>query len=211
MKRTDKKFAFILVVMGIACLVSWKLYFKTYTQSDTVNIHNFPRRIGAWTSKDLPIPEREYAILETRNAFFRVYRHLSGKEVFLYIVYSQTNRKVSQPPEISYAGSGVSVVSHIKEVNFLPSHKIINVNKLLLEQGDTRQLAYYWFKVGDSFTHSYWKQQGLVALNTILGKPASSALIRISTVIKDANMEGAQQDVEDFASLIIPTLTTYLP
>ncbi len=211
MEKTGKEFAFILIIMGIACLVSWKLYFKTYTSSDTVNIHNFPRRLDSWTSRDLLIPEREYAIMETHNAFSRVYRHPSGKEVFLYIVYSQTNRKVSQPPEISYTGSGVSVVSRIKEINFLPSRKIINVNKLLLEQGDTRQVSYYWFKVGDSFTSSYWKQQSLVAWNTLLGKSASSALIRISATIETNDTQQAEQDVEEFSQLIIPALSTYLP
>jgi len=69
----------------------------------------------------------------------------------------------------------------------------------------------YWFKVGDEFTASYGRQQILIALKSLMGKPSSSALIRISTVIKDSDVDSAEKLLQDFAKLIIPHLEKYLP
>ena len=160
----------------------------------------------------MPITEDEYALLETRNAFTRRYFTQDGKEVYIFIVYSQHNRKVSHPPEVCYLGNGVSIIkSEMERLDGPKEYSLLKTNKLLLEKGDLRQVAYYWFKVGHSFTANYWKQQGLIALKTLLGKPASSALIRVSASVKDSATANAEQDMKDFIQIMIPLLFKYLP
>jgi len=44
------KYILILALLGVACAVSWNVYFKVYTQTDTVSIHSFPKQIGQWKS-----------------------------------------------------------------------------------------------------------------------------------------------------------------
>src|SRR3990172_441003 len=175
------KYFFILALLAVSCFISWGHFFKEYQQQDTVSIHEFPKSIGPWNSEEMTITDMEYAILETRNAFSRKYRTPAGQEVALFIVYSQNNRKVSHPPEVCYIGGGISVIN--KESVTIPGPQPdsdIAANKLLLEKGTSSYIAYYWFKVGDSFTPNYWKQQTLIAVKTLLGKPSSSALIRVS-------------------------------
>jgi len=88
---------------------------------------------------------------------------------------------------------------------------VIPVRKLSLEQGRYEHVAYYWFKVGDSFTSSYWGQQFRIAMNTFLGRNSSSALIRLSTVMEDDNEAKAEKDIQEFAALILPDIKEYLP
>ena len=213
MKTSDKSYILILLLFILSGVISWALYFKVYRQKDTIDIHQFPKTIGDWTSQDLLITDQEYAILETRNAFARRYFTPDGKEVYLLIVYSQNNRKVSHPPEICYTGSGVTILGSYRDsfsVNTNNSQPlVVNVNKLLLEQRDFKQISFYWFKVGNSFTTNYWKQQGLVALKTFLGKSASSALIRVSSTVKDSEQK-ALSDLKEFSQQIMPFLFTYL-
>ena len=71
MKRRDKNFIVIVILLGASCLIAWNLYFRVYQHIDKVNIHLFPKTIGEWNSQELPITEEEYAILETKNAFAR--------------------------------------------------------------------------------------------------------------------------------------------
>jgi len=179
-----------------------------------VNIHQFPKEIGEWSSLELPITEEEYAILETRNAFARKYYTDDGKEVFLLIVYSQNNRKVSHPPEICYTGSGVTILSNTRDSFAAQSPKVrgsaVFVNKLQLELKSTQQISFYWFKVGDTFTTNYWKQQALIALKTLSGRPASSALIRVSSTIEKEH-DRAISSLKEFCSTITPQLFEYLP
>jgi len=212
MKRKDISYTIIILLLGLSCIISWKVYFKVYHQVDTVNIHKFPTQIGDWSSKDLIITEKEYAILETRNVFVREYRNSKQEKIHLFIVYSQNNRKVSHPPEICYVGGGISVLGNVHDYLIEEANqKVIQTNKLLLEQGITQQVAFYWFKVGDTFTSSYWKQQFLIVLKTLLGQPSSSALIRVSATIGDNDQPKSESIIKEFSAKVVPLLRTYLP
>lgn len=208
----DRSFIVIVVLLLLAAAVTWQLYFKEYHQADTVSIHIFPNEIAGWTAKEIPISDGDYAILETRNAFVRRYTNPAGQFVDLFIIYSQNNRKVSHPPEICYTGSGATILSSVTQMIPLQVPAMtIRANKLTVEQRNNQQFMYYWFKVGDTFTSNYWQQQMLIALKTVTGKPASSALIRLSS---DINPDYPQKNaalIEDFTRAITPLLFKYLP
>jgi len=201
-----------VVIFAVSIIVSWNFYFKKYSQADTINIHEFPYAIGEWQGADLKISEEEYAILETRNAFARKYVDPQGNNVYLLIVYSQNNRKVSHPPEICYTGSGVDILAnHLAVIHLADQNLAIQANMLFLEKGEVQQVSYYWFKVGGAYTANYWRQQFLIAVNTLLGRPASSALIRVAANVGEGGMEAARARTERFVGQISPHLKTYLP
>ena len=177
-----------------------------------MDINTFPAVIESWTSENIPISEYDLAILETRNAFIRKYTSPEGKSIFLFIVYSQNNRKVSHPPEICYTGSGATIVSSAHDS--IPASGAIlsiQVNKLAVEKGPQKQVVFYWFKVGDTMTSNYWKQQSLIAIKSFTGEPASSALIRISMDADNENISPVTQDLKEFGQHILPYLFSYLP
>ena len=208
----NKKYLAIIGLLALSAIMSWNFYFRQYMAKDTVDITLFPQVIQAWTAEDLPLSETDYAILETRNVFVRCYTSAQGDKVYLFIVYSQNNRKVSHPPEVCYAGGGVSIVDHTLDSIVVSSKNLlVDANRLSLEKGNARQIAFYWFKVGDSFTSSYWKQQLLIAIKTLLGRPASSALIRISADVVNRDDTEAVRKIKDFAQLTIPLILQHLP
>lgn len=212
MRKFDIKYTVLLCLFVFAGMYSWRVYFKVYTQTDKISIHNFPREINGWKSRDLKITELEYAILETRNVFVREYVNAdTGGKVYLFIVYSENNRKVSHPPEICYTGSGFAIVNSQKDTLKGRDGQVLTVNRLLLELGAAEQIAYYWFKVGQSFTDGYWLQQGKIAFNTLLGRPASSALLRVSADVIGGDYSTAEKTVQEFSADMIPHLLTYLP
>jgi EpsI family protein len=208
----EKNFVLVVGLLVLSMAVSWRLFFQEYNQQDTANIHQFPKTLAGWTAEELPISNDDYADLETRNAFIRKYKGPAGENIYLFIVYSQNNRKVSHPPEICYTGSGATIVSNVSaavQINpFLPA---IRANRLLVEQKGTQQILYYWFKVGNTFTSNYLEQQILIAWKTFLGQPASSALIRISADVQDEDAQKACKEVEQFIRLIRSDLIKYLP
>lgn len=208
MKNFSPKYIVILILLAIAGYISWSSFFKTYSQNDTVNIHTFPKTIAGWESEEMKITDEEYAILETKNAFSRQYKK-DGKSVVLFIVYSQNNRKVSHPPELCYAGSGMTLVNEVKQTWSI-HQKDLGVSRLLFEYGPYKQIVSYWFKVGDTYTNNYWKQQLLIAIKSLLGQPASSALIRLSTNVPEGNVEKAEEDLKEFAATIYNELPKYL-
>lgn len=214
MKKSGKSSLFIILLFIVSTAISWQLYFKAYSQKDTVSIHTFPREIAGWTAEELPITDKEKAILETDNVFTRRYTSLQGEEIYLFIVYSQNNRKVSHPPEVCYTGSGATILSNVHDSFSADSSELkdIKVNRVTVEQGRERQIFFYWFKVGDAFTPNYWKQQGLIALKSFRGQPSSSALIRISiSARKEEDDANAAQKLKDFGRTILPYIQKHLP
>ena len=203
----------IQVILIVVAILSLNLYFKTATEKDTVSIADFPRSIGPWTSEELPISKEDLSILETQNAFVRKYKNtVDGGEVFLFLVYSQHNRKVAHPPEICYLGSGVSIIENIHDpIKVEYKNLTISTNRLKLLRKNLQHLAFYWFKVGNRFTSNYWEQQLLIAINALSGVSKGSALIRISTDITSEDQDKAIRDVKSFTNLIVPSLYKYLP
>lgn len=183
---------------------------RNFEQADNIDVKNFPRTIEGWTSQDIPLSKEDKAILETDNAFIRRYKNPKGQEVYLYIVYSQTNRKVSHPPEICYTGAGVSILEN-SLTRLSAGSETIEAKRLVLEANHASEISCYWFKIGNSFTASYWKQQVISAINALCGKKTGSALIRVSTPVIQGKQAQADQLLSQFVSSILPLLTQYLP
>lgn len=203
----------IQLLLLITLVLSLQLYFKSAFRADTVDIDSFPRSIGTWISEDLPISKEDLSILETKNAFVRRYKNtVGGGEVYLFLVYSQHNRKVAHPPEICYLGSGASITENVHDPIFVGYKNLtIPTNRLKLMRKKFEHIAYYWFKVGDSFTSNYWEQQLLIALNALMGQSKGSALIRVSADINSADQQEAIRNVKTFVNLVTPALFKHLP
>ncbi|MCD4781940.1 MAG: EpsI family protein [Candidatus Omnitrophica bacterium] len=212
-KKFSLSYIILLSLFVVAGVMSWRLYFKEYRQADTADISSFPMQIGKWTAEDIPLTEREYDILETRNVFIRRYTHGQTTEsITLFIVYSQSNRKVSHPPEICYTGAGnILIEKDLDLIQYSNQDKPLQVYRVVSENGPRQEIFYYWFKVGDTFTPSYWKQQVLIAWKSFVGEVASSALIRISTGVNNNDHKAADQLIKEFGREIVPHLGQHLP
>ncbi len=200
----------IICLLLITVFLSWKLYFYDYQQNNTIGIQNFPKIVDHWTSEDLPIDKVDKSSLApSSSALFRRYVNSEGKYVYLYLVYSRTTPKTTNPPEICYIDTGVSILDKGKKlIKILSLDSVMKVNWLLLEHNQNRQIVYYWFKVGDIYTSSYWKQQALVAYNNLVAKPKGGALIRISVDIKQSQQDAIKL-IDEFVNLIMPRLSKY--
>lgn len=208
---SKSKYVLLVGLFLLSGLVSWRLYFKAYNQRDAMDIHSFPKHIGDWIGQDIPMSEKDYEMLETRNAFTRAYKNSKGQTVYLFIVYSKDNRKVSHPPEICYTGSGATIISRKPAQVMLDNGHVLKATKLLLEYNFTHHVAYYWYMVGGNFTPNYWVQQLLFSFQNLLGRSTSSALIRVSTGATAAHDEwgfDSAQIAKDFIKVMLPALST---
>ena len=82
----------------------------------------------------------------------------------------------------------------------------MTVNSFVSKKNGNESLVYYWFKAGDKFTTSYLTQQAKSAMNQMMGKASTNALIRISTDIINGNREKASQLLQEFSRVLIPKL-----
>lgn len=184
MKNNSIGYITLVVLLAVTGVFSLNLFFRQRTAQDELDIRVFPYVVGEWKGKDLQISERDYEILETRNLILREYANPAEEKLFLFIIYSETNRAVFHPPEACLIGSGIRItdkkteeISYGKE-NFL-------TNELYLEKNNHKEMALYCYKAGNLYTDSYYLQQANFAFNQLLGKHIRGATIRVSMPIRE--------------------------
>lgn len=203
----NKNFAIVTVILAVVAVAGIISYLPARIDAASkTKVSDFPMVIGDWTAKDIPVDDKTYEILETRNLIVREYNNLKGDKVFLYIVYSEDNRKVSHPPEVCLMGSGITVTdkTSIKVGNS------IKASKLLVEKGNNKEFILYWFKAGNLSTDKYLTQQLKIVTDRLFGKRTSGALIRVSCDVKDTP-QATMSVMMAFCREIEPLLSKYIP
>lgn len=205
---TNRTFLIAVVILIAVAIVSIASYLPTrFDAAARIKVSEFPMTIGKWQATDIPLAERDYQILETRNLFIRDYKNPQGESVILYIVYSEDNRKVSHPPEVCYMGSGASIVNK----STAQVSDSIRATRMITETPQSEQMVVYWYKAGSLYTDKYLRQQLKIVFDRMFGKRTSGALIRISTEIKDNDEESALRQLKSFVQEIEPLLQGYIP
>ncbi|MFH0827561.1 MAG: exosortase C-terminal domain/associated protein EpsI [Candidatus Omnitrophota bacterium] len=205
--KKNKTFSAVVLILVISGIFGFSSYFSAPVDSKDTLIKNFPRVIGGWKAQDIPLDQRIYDLLETKNLIMRDYQDPQGRIINLYIIYSQDNRKVSHPPEICLQGDGATVV----EKTPLKISAAIKANKLAMEKKLTREIAVYWYKAGSHYTANYVDQQIRMSWDRLMGRKTSLSLIRVIAVVENNNDQEALSRIREFSALIEPLLPEYAP
>ncbi len=171
------------------------------------DLDRLPLRIGEWRGENIPVSERERAVLGTENLLLRLYRKGEGL-LYLYILESASNRATFHPPEYCYVGGRTELVERGRAVvrwegGEVPAHRMV----FLGPRG--KSLVYYWYAFGDRILGSYYRQQLLVIAANLLRRPRPALLIRVST---EGVVDPARGDelITDFARSALPAIERYL-
>jgi hypothetical protein len=77
MIREEKNFIGVAVFLVVVGIISIGLYFRQLKEGGSVKVSDVPMQIEKWKGEDIPLDEKVYAILETKNVIVRnqvVYR-----------------------------------------------------------------------------------------------------------------------------------------
>ena len=202
-----KQFIAVLCVLIAAAAISMSSYLASRSPDDNgVDISDFPKQIGEWSSQDIALDKRVYDLLETDNLIMRNYTDPDGRLINLYIIYSRTNRKVAHPPEICLQGDG-ALITGKRPVKLTDS---ITATELILDGNKNKEITLYWYKAGKKFTNDYVKQQLDMSLKIITGQKTSIAMIRLITPYEGDKVDEFAM-LQSFARSIEPLLEQYLP
>jgi len=196
----------------IVGFISLHFYQIQRIEEDLRDVREIPMKIGEWTSKDLTVTDREYEILETENLIVREYQHPNGSVINLFVIYSETNRRVCHPPVVCLIGSGAEVTQTSKGSLAL-SNQTIPVNHIVVESGGNERLVLYWYMLGDEFTDDYFTQQLRWVFKQSTGhlkRGVGGALIRMITPMvgtEEETLANVQGFVEELVLLLTQNLS----
>ncbi len=208
--KNNKHFIIAILILLAVMVISLPSYLIVPKGRDEAFVSRFPLKVGGWEGRDLEVDERAYEILETRNLILREYSK-GDEKIYLYIIYSQDNRKVSHPPEVCFEGSGVTIVKKDKIRLNSADNRVIPANRLIVEKGGASNIVVYWYKAGDYYTDNYLKQQLKIALARLRFKRTSGALIRLTAEVAPDHPERALEDIQAFTKEAYPYFQKIIP
>lgn len=208
----EVKFWTVILIFGVTVGLTIMLS-RVPEMAQSQDIRAFPQVIAEWEGKDIPLEERVYEILETRNVLCREYtvnpQSFPDKiPVYLTIVYSEDNRKVSHPPEICYSGSGTEIMDKSELIIDTPLEDV-KVSKFIAGKNGKKELVLYWYLAGNEFTTDYIKQQLKIVFKQARNKKAGGALIKISAPIVESE-EKTLGELKRFAYQAAPIIKQFL-
>ncbi len=209
MSSFSKRYLIIVILLLVTAFITFGAY-STKSYSGVLHTQNIPMRIGSWYGRDIPMGERTYDVLETRDAFMREYASSIGDRAMLTVVFAQSNRKVAHPPEVCLTGGGWSRTG--RDIHtVVVGDRTLRFNRLILQRGSEKQVVLYLYKAGSRLTPNYYSQQLNIIMNGMLRKDTSSALIRISCYVDGDGVEEPLSMLNKFAGEVIPVLEQHLP
>jgi EpsI family protein len=186
------------------------------SQSRAVRMDDLARRVipatvthdnRTWTSSEFEFTELEMGILETRDYVYRTYSDGGGNYVDLCVVFSQDNRKGTHPPDVCLEGSGSRILTrHDRDVTI--DGTPLRLRELVTTSGNGQYKYFaYFYKCGDTFTPSFYKQQVQIIWNGLTRQNASGALVRYSTPMLNANdLPGARTRLDQLLAATFPSI-----
>ncbi len=186
----------LLVICAVLVLSGER---DTVAQPEQGRLTQLPMDLGAWRGIDVPLENRVYEILETRDVVVRSYdKAVGGQTVWLSLVQAADNRAAFHPPEICYVGAAYTVIDKGRHVVTLSDGRVLEVNRLALTRGNEQVLNYYWFTAGNMTAASYFRQQARLAWDQLLGRGGSGTMVKLTTYVKAHDLSDADARLTEF-------------
>ncbi|HJY81103.1 MAG TPA: EpsI family protein [Candidatus Binatia bacterium] len=174
----------------------------------------FPARLNDWQGEETTVLEEEIlSILKLKDYVMRRYVDSSGRSLWLYIGYWDTQRKGAQihSPKHCLPGGGWESVD-ARQVS-IPLAKLpgaIMVNRYLLQKDQYQQLVLYWYQTQGQAVASEIDAKLQLVRNAIFHNRTDGALIRVSSPVYGSVQETFEQQVK-YVQALYPRLEEFLP
>ena len=158
-----------------------------------------------WSSTDFNLSEVELNVLETRDYLARSYTDGAGRPVDVAIVFSEDNRKGTHPPDICLQGAGSVIEQRHDRVIDLAAGGKLPIREMVSRSGNQRTYFAWFYKSGDNFTGSFYRQQVSLIWNGLLGRNTSGALIRYAVPVDAGDgVDAARKRVDGLIAVTFP-------
>ena len=165
---------------------------------------------NVWTSTNMNFSEIEMTILETRDYVYRTYTDGRMTPVDLCVVFSEDNRKGTHPPDICLEGAGYRILSReLRTVDAagtpLELCEIVTTGNTTSTGPGSYLYFAYFYKCGETFTPSFYKQQVQIVWNGLTRRNSAGALIRFSTPMSSlSELDAARARTERLLGVTFP-------
>ncbi|MBS0375189.1 MAG: VPLPA-CTERM-specific exosortase XrtD [Proteobacteria bacterium] len=172
----------------------------------------FPLRLGDFVGRRSSLAPEYLETLQLDDYLLVDYAARSaGEPVNLYASYynSQRDRRVVHSPRACIPGGGWHIDRFSRLLVAGVGHE---VNRMIVTNGDARQLVYYWFDQRGRHLTSEFAVKWYLLVDSVAEHRSDGAMIRLTTPLARGEPEAAADArLQSFAASAGPALTRYLP
>ena len=215
-----------LVVLGFLAVNFYVYHWFARVQlfPSRTEFASFPLELGAWNC-----PQREFmdqktlANLGASDYLICEYRRTDPAGfVGVYLGYHETQIREEgggsgetsiHPPKHCLPGSGWDIIAHSVvelEMPGLPQRPA-QVNRMVIAKDEARQLVYYWYQTQGRVIADDWRKIAYLSWDRMRHQRTDGALVRFTAPIFNKDEDGAERQVHELASEIVPRLAAYVP
>ena len=173
-----------------------------------------PEEFNGWSISVLPIDPSVAEVLGADDSIVANLRSPEGDDFNLYFAYlnAQRDGRSWHSPRQCIPGGGWKIVSQKTVDAKAGDGRNFSYNRLIIENGDYRQLVYYWYdqrgrKVANEFVMKFW-----LIVDAVTRKRSDGAMIRLLTPIGDGmTVEDADKKLQGLVGRVEAFLPAYVP
>ncbi len=206
------------LALSVALLVGALLVMQLRSSGEAVPIHKslneFPMQVGGWQGRESTTFDAETLnILKVKDYVVRRYADQSGRSLWLYIGYWDTQRKGAQvhSPRNCLPGAGWEPLEASRLTIALPApYGSITVNRYLIQKDQQQELVFYWYQSQGKAVASEVAARVDLVRNSVIRNRTDGALVRLSGPIYGNAKDTTDRFVE-YVQSMYPVLHEYLP
>ncbi len=181
----------------------------------------FPRTLGEWQQQGRR-EQLEDSVAEGLGAddYHSVImaRGPEAPEVGLFMAwYEDQSQGGVHSPEICLPGSGWEI-AWLERSDIAPELDLVtdpdtpfNINRAIIQRGETRMMVYYWFQQGDRRVAWDFAAKYYLMVDGITTGSTDGALVRLTTVIGPEGEAAAEARLRDLLGALMPHLPRFIP
>lgn len=209
---TSSRLVAVALVLGAAAVA---MHASTRAEAAVPRslLAGFPLSIDDWRGEDSqPLDLDTMRVLGVDDYALRTYAR-PGDRVGLYVGYYRSQRQgdTIHSPMNCLPGAGWVPVD-AGRVRLSSSSGEVEVNRYLIQKGEERQVALYWYQGrGRTVASEYWSKAFLV-WDAARRNRTDGALVRVlSPVGRQESVADAERRATTFAARVFPMLLPYIP
>lgn len=213
----NKSIFIVLLLISTGALASHYFQGREEIIPERKPFLHFPLKIGNWQGRNDYLSQSYLNRLKLTDYVLVNYAQPETNNIVnFYSTYykSQRTGESVHSPRSCIPGDGWQITSFSQLA--LPQIKLdgipVNVDRAVIEKGDSKQLVYYWFQQrGRSITNEYLVKWYLFYDAIAMNRTDGSLIRLVTSVGEGEDIELADQRLQSFMKDLMPELTAYLP
>ena len=206
------------VAISAALLLVALVFVQFRPSSEAVQLRKpfstFPAALGGWKGREETILDPDVlSMLKMSDYVMRRYVDTSGRPVWLYIGYWQSQRKGGDihSPRNCLPGGGWEPIEASKISIPIPGLATpISVNRYLIQKDNQMQVTLYWFQTQGKVVAGELSAKIELVRNALLKNRTDGALVRLSSPVQ-GGVEQTTERLVAYVQALYPVLPEYLP